>query len=78
MVNRARPTHNKRERERAKQERHKEKAARRAEAKARRASTPRRQPGEDPDLAGIVPGPQPSPWADELHDDEDGEHESSR
>jgi len=61
MVNRARPTHNKRERERAKQD-PQEKAARRAEAKARRASTPRRQPGEDPDLAGIVPGPQPSPW----------------
>jgi hypothetical protein len=78
MVNRARPTHNKRERERAKQERHKEKAARRAEAKVRRANAPPRQPGQDPDLAGIVPGPQPSPWADELKDDEDEEHESSR
>jgi hypothetical protein len=77
MVNRARPTHNKRERERAKQERHKEKAARRAEARVRKANTPRRLPGEDPDLAGIVAGPQPSPWADELQDDEE-ENESSR
>jgi hypothetical protein len=68
MVNRARPTQSKRERERAKQERHKEKAARRAEAKVRKAHATPRAPGEDPDIAGIVPGPQPSPWADEFHD----------
>jgi hypothetical protein len=24
--------------------------------------------GEDPDIAGIVPGPQPSPWGDEFDD----------
>lgn len=70
MVNRARPTQHKRERERAKQERQKEKAVRRADAKARRESATPRQPGEDPDIAGIVPGPQPSPWADELGDTE--------
>jgi len=73
MVNRARPTHNKRERERAKQERHKEKAARRAEAKARRASAPPPPPGVDPDIADIVPGPQPSQWADEPGDEADDE-----
>lgn len=76
MVNRARPTHNKRERERAKQERHKEKAARRAEAKARRANAPAPPPGVDPDIAGIVPGPQPSPWADEL-DEEPGDQDEA-
>lgn len=65
MVNRARPTQNKRERERAKQERQKEKAVRRAEAKVRRSQVGPRPPGEDPDIAGIVPGPQPSPWDDE-------------
>jgi len=70
MVNRARPTQHKRERERAKQERQKEKAVRRADAKARRESATPRQPGEDPDIAGIVPGPQPSPWADEASDTE--------
>lgn len=64
MVNRARPTQNKRERERAKQEKQKHKLARRAEAKVRRATTGPRPTGEDPDIAGIVPGPQPSPWAD--------------
>jgi hypothetical protein len=34
--------------------------------------------GEDPDIAGIVPGPQPSPWGDELDDlgtDETAENE---
>jgi hypothetical protein len=56
----------KRERERARAEKQKEKAARRAEARARRESTPTEQGGgEDPDIAGIVPGPQPNPWGDE-------------
>jgi hypothetical protein len=75
MVNRARPTQNKRERERAKQERQKEKAVRRADAKARRAQTGPRPTGEDPDIAGIIPGPQPNPWADEFGD-ADGEDAS--
>ena len=30
--------------------------------------------GEDPDIAGIVPGPQPHPYADELEGDDDGEN----
>lgn len=60
------PPRNKRERERAKQEKRKEKAARRAEAKARRANGRPSAPGEDPDIAGIVPGPQRSPWADSM------------
>ena len=64
-MNRSRPTQLKRERERAKLERRKEKDARRAEAKARRASEPRRAGAEDPDIAGIVPGPQP-PRDDEV------------
>jgi hypothetical protein len=57
----------KRERERAKLERRKEKDARRAEAKARRATEPRSGGGggDDPDIAGIVPGPQP-PRDDEV------------
>ena len=54
-----RPTHLKRQRERALVERRNEKAARREEAKARKASAPPPAPGEDPDLAGIKPGPQP-------------------
>lgn len=41
------------------------KAARRLEAKSRKAAAPGApETGEDPDIAGIVPGPQRSPWAD--------------
>lgn len=65
MANRARPTLGKRERERAKQEKQRQKEARRQEAKVRRAQAPPRSPGEDPDIAGIIPGPQPKPWDDE-------------
>ena len=65
-MQKSRPTQNKRARERAKQEKQQQKAARRAE---RKATQPARDAGgEDPDIAGIVPGPQPSPWGDE--DDE--------
>lgn len=56
----------KRERERARAEKQKEKAARRAEARARRGTTEGGSRGEDPDIAGIVPGPQANPWGDEA------------
>ena len=58
MANRARPTRLKREKEKARIERRKEKDVRRAEAKERRAHAPRRDDAYDPDIAGIVPGPQ--------------------
>lgn len=58
MVNRSRPSQEKRRKEQGRKERQKLKAERRLEAKARRAATPRTL-GEDPDIAGIVPGPQP-------------------
>jgi len=59
MANRARPTLQKRERERARQQKQKVKEARREEAKTRRSGATPITPGEDPDLAGIRPGPQP-------------------
>jgi hypothetical protein len=65
-VQKSRPTQNKRARERARQEKQQNKAARRLEAKARRAAAPAVQGGEDPDIAGIVPGPQPSPWGEDF------------
>jgi hypothetical protein len=55
------PTVVKREREKAKKAKQQQKLARRAEASARRAATPTATGGEDPDLAGIRPGPQPPP-----------------
>jgi len=65
-VQKSRPTQNKRARERAKQEKQQQKAARRLETKQRRAAEPSAGGGgDDPDIAGIVPGPQPSPWGDE-------------
>ena len=72
MANRTKVTQQKRARERAKQERQQEKTRRREEAKVRKANEPRQAGDEDPDIAGIIPGPQPSPWGDDdlLTDDE--------
>ena len=53
------PSLNKRQKERERQERQKAKAEKK---KARREEKATRAPGaegEDPDIAGIVPGPQP-------------------
>jgi hypothetical protein len=49
----------KRDRERAKQAKQKEKEARRAQRKAEKVPILRPKDGEDPDLAGMRPGPQP-------------------
>ena len=58
MINRSRPSQQKRRKELDRKEKQKVKAERRLETKARRAAAPRTA-AEDPDLAGIVPGPQP-------------------
>ncbi len=63
-MQKSRPSQNKRARERARQEKQQQKAAKRLE-KSRRADAPKSATGEDPDIAGIVPGPQPSPWDEE-------------
>ena len=63
-MQKSRPTQNKRARERARQEKQQQKAQRRLEAKSRKPAGPDGAPGEDPDIAGIVPGPQRSAWAD--------------
>jgi hypothetical protein len=75
MANRTKVTQQKRARERAKQERQQEKTRRREEAKTRKANEPHQSSGsdEDPDIAGIIPGPQPSPWDDEDLVDEEAE-----
>ncbi len=52
----------KRQKEKERQDRAKEKLARRDERRRERATrTPQQREGEDPDIAGIVPGPQPLP-----------------
>lgn len=79
MASRPKVTQQKRARERARQERQQEKLRRRDEAKVRRANTPASAGGEDPDIAGIVPGPQPRPWDDEdVVEDDDEAEESAR
>lgn len=63
-MQKSRPTQNKRARERARQEKQQKKAGRRQAMKNQKAERPV-TPGEDPDIADIVPGPQPSAWEDE-------------
>jgi hypothetical protein len=65
MANKSRPTFQKRAKERARQQKQRDKAVRRLEAKHEKAQAgPRREGDEDPDIAGILPGPQslPAQW----------------
>ena len=64
MAKKSRPTFQKREKEKARQQKQKDKQARRVESKERRPDTGLRGEGEDPDIAGITPGPQslPEQW----------------
>ena len=61
MVKRSRPTFQKREKEKARGQKQKEKESRRLESKERNADQESAFGGEDPDIAGIRPGPQPLP-----------------
>ncbi len=79
-VNKRRKEANRREKKAAKAEK---RAARAAEKTAR---VPLASSGdEDPDIAGIVPGPQPLPWAEfadiepeeESEEQEEGQEESA-
>ncbi len=49
----------KRQKEKNRQDRQREKEKRRDQRRQERANAPRPAGGEDPDIAGIVPGPQP-------------------
>jgi hypothetical protein len=69
MANKGRATFAKRQKEIARQERAREKAAKRVERKETRVKTDRAAAEEDPDIAGIVPGPQPLPY--DLLDEEE-------
>ena len=69
MASKGRATFAKRQKEIARQERAREKAQKRVERKETR-SKPDRSAGDDPDIAGIVPGPQPLPY--DLPEEEGG------
>jgi hypothetical protein len=51
----------KRSKEKLRQEKQKDKAQDRQQRKALRKDAPPRADGEDPDIAHIIPGPQPIP-----------------
>jgi hypothetical protein len=51
----------KRNKERARQQKQRDKAVERVERKKEKDARGDRPAGEDPDIAGIVPGPQPPP-----------------
>ena len=62
MANKTGPTRQKRDKERARQQKQRDKALRRMEVKQQKAQAGPRVSGEDdPDIAGIRPGPQPLP-----------------
>ena len=71
MGGRSRQTYLKRQRENLKRRKKMDKAERREQRKLERSSRAPVAPGEDPDIAGIVPGPQPPPWADDEDDRDD-------
>ena len=59
MAGKHRATFSKRERERARQQHREDKAAKRMQRLEEKKNRPSDASGEDPDIAGIVPGPQP-------------------
>lgn len=69
MANKGRATFAKRQKEIARQERAREKAAKRVERKETKGKVERQGADVDPDIAGIVPGPQPLPY--DLLDEEE-------
>ena len=59
-------------------DRQKEKERKRAEIRERKANAPPRSGDEDPDIAGIRPGPQPVPeWLRDEQEEESGESEQN-
>ena len=69
-------TFQKREKEKARLQKQKDKEARRLESKERKANTTTAIGDEDPDIAGIRPGPQPLP--DQWNYDHNGRSEFER
>ena len=61
MAQRSKTTFQKREREKKQQQKQRDKESRRLEATVRKATRAPLADCEDPDIAGITPGPQPLP-----------------
>ncbi len=65
MGSKDRPSFSKRQKEQARQAARKKKDERRELRKSERNDRPKDDLHEDPDIAGIVPGPQPMPSGDD-------------
>jgi len=77
MPPRTRPSINKRNREQARRDRQAEKATKRGERAAERRDKASAAPGEDPDLVGIVAGPQPLQGEPDDRKPEEGDPEEA-
>ena len=73
MAKTSRPTQQKRAKEKARQEKQQQKEARRLQSKERKVGIGMISGEEDPDIAGILPGPQPLPqeWGIVMTDDDE-------
>ena len=65
MASTGRPSQSKRKRETDLKARQQEKISQRAQRKTEKENRPPGEAGEDPDIAGIIPGPQPIITEDE-------------
>ena len=65
-------TFGKRQKEKHRQDKRREKEAKRLERKQERANRPPKGGDEDPDIAGIVPGPQPQLEEEWFPSDDEG------
>ncbi len=77
MGGKSRTSVTKRQKEQARQQRRQSKEMRREQRAAEKGEKAQGIEGEDPDIAGIVPGPQPHPFLDEL-EPEPGEEETNQ
>jgi hypothetical protein len=74
MAKKSKQTFQKREKEKARVQKRKDKEARRLESKALKANIANVIGDEDPDIAGIRPGPQPLPEQWNYVDDDSVDH----
>jgi hypothetical protein len=72
LAKKSRGTFEKRQKEKKRQQKQEEKRARRIESKQHKADAEPKSGGQDPDIDGIQPGPQPLPeqWDENSNGDE--------
>jgi hypothetical protein len=71
VAGKSKSTFQKREKERARKQKQMNKEVQRREARDKILKSDSRVGGEDPDIAGIIPGPQPPLEQENIEDSED-------